>query len=75
MDSSYCDHSLFRITNYDNWKEFYPDTIEELPHNMPTPFGKKAQITVYVNADHAHDTITLRSVTAIILFKTKQLKD
>jgi hypothetical protein len=42
VDSSYCDHSVFKITNYDNWKEFYPDAIEELPHNMPTQFGKKA---------------------------------
>jgi hypothetical protein len=42
----------------DNWKEFYPDAIEELPHNMPAPFGKKAQITMYVDADHAHDTFT-----------------
>jgi hypothetical protein len=69
MDSSYCDHSVFKITNYDNWKEFYPDAFEELPHNTPTPFGtKKAQITVYIDADHAHDTVTPRSVTAIILF-------
>jgi hypothetical protein len=35
---------------------------------MPTPFGKKAQITVYANADQAHDTVTWRSVKAIILF-------
>jgi primosomal protein N' len=68
MDSSYCDHSIFKITNYKNCKKFYPDAIEELPHNMPTPFGKKAQITIYIDADHAHDTVTQRSVTAIILF-------
>jgi hypothetical protein len=41
MDSSYRDHSVFKITNYDNWKEFYPDVIEELPHNIPTLFGKE----------------------------------
>jgi rRNA pseudouridine-1189 N-methylase Emg1 (Nep1/Mra1 family) len=58
VDSSYHDHSVFKITNYDNWKEFYPDAIEELPHNMPTPFRKKARIAVYVDVDHAHDTVT-----------------
>jgi hypothetical protein len=68
VDSSYCDHSIFKIMNYDNWMEFYPDAIEELPHNIPTPFGEKAQITVYVDADHAHDTISQRSMTAILLF-------
>jgi hypothetical protein len=68
VDSSYRAHSIVKITNYDNWKEFYPDAFEELPHHMPTPFGKKARITVYVYADHAHDTVTRRSVTAIILF-------
>jgi hypothetical protein len=36
-----CDHFISKITNYNNWKEFYPDAIEELPHNMPTLFGKK----------------------------------
>jgi hypothetical protein len=31
-------------------------------------FGKETWITIYVNADDAHDTVTQRSVTAIILF-------
>jgi hypothetical protein len=35
---------------------------------MPVPFGKKVRITCYVDADHAHDTVTRRSVTAILLF-------
>jgi hypothetical protein len=39
-----------------------------MPHDMPTPFGRKARITVYVDADHAHDTVTRRSVTAILIF-------
>jgi hypothetical protein len=58
VDSSYRDHSVFKITSYDNWKEFYPDAIEELPYDMPTPFGKKARITMYVDANHAHNTVT-----------------
>ena len=35
---------------------------------MPTPFEKAAQITVYVNANHAHDTVTQCSVSAILIF-------
>jgi hypothetical protein len=68
VDPSYRDHSAFEISSYQNWKQFYPDAHEELPYDMPTPFGKKARITVYVDADHAHDTVTRRSVTAILLF-------
>ena len=35
---------------------------------MPMPKGKKVQITTYVDADHAHDLVTRRSVTGILLF-------
>ena len=58
IDSDYQDTSTFKINEYQNWKEFYPNVEEELPDDMPTPFGKAAQITVYVNANHAHDTVT-----------------
>ena len=37
-------------------KEFYPDAEEELPDDMPTPFGKAAQITISIDTDHAHDS-------------------
>ena len=35
---------------------------------MPTPKGKEVKITVYVNADHAHDLVTMHTVTGILLF-------
>jgi hypothetical protein len=68
IDSTYRDHSAFKINTFDNWTMFYPDASKELPYNMPLPFGKKACIMVYVNADHAHDTVTRCSVTAILMF-------
>ena len=53
-----------------NWTEFYPDAEEELPPpgTVPIAKGPKAKITVYVDADHAHDQVTRRSVTGILLF-------
>ena len=68
IDSGYRDNSSFIVKEHDNWKEFYPDANEQLPDNMPTPFGKTARITAYIDADHAHDTVTRRSVTAILVF-------
>ena len=68
VDSGYRDNSAFKINEYQNWKEFYPDAEEELPDDMPTPFGKATRITVYVDADHAHDTVTRCLVSAILIF-------
>ena len=68
IDPQPLDWSNFHSDHYDTWKEFYPDAEEELPPNMPTAKGAKARITVYVDADHAHDKVTRRSVTGIILF-------
>ena len=50
------------------WTEFYPDATEELPPDMPTPKGKPVLITWYVDADHAHDLVTRRSVTGVLLY-------
>ena len=50
-----------------DWIEFYPDATEDLPYDMPHPAGSKAMLTCYVDADHARDKVTCRSVTGIIL--------
>lgn len=55
------------ITKGQNWIEFYPDAEEDIPYDMLEPMGKEARITVYVDADHARDKVTRRSVTGIIL--------
>jgi Reverse transcriptase (RNA-dependent DNA polymerase) len=55
------------ITRGQNWIEFYPDAEEDIPHDMLTPMGREARLTVYVDADHARDQVTRRSVTGIIL--------
>jgi hypothetical protein len=41
--------------------------MEELPPGMPTPKGKPVEMIAYVDADHAHDQETRRSVTGILL--------
>jgi hypothetical protein len=68
VDTSFPDHSAYKANDFDNWSEFYPDASEELPPNMPTPKGRAARITCFVDADHAHDVVTRRSITGILLF-------
>ena len=55
-------------TTHANWNEFYPYAEEEIPKGLPEPKGKPVKITVYVDADHAHDQVTKKTVTGIILF-------
>ena len=45
----------------------YPDAVEELPPDLLEPLGKEVKVTAYVDADHAHDLVTRRSVTAILI--------
>ena len=66
FDTSYADTSKYVSEKHEGWSEFYPDCEEEIPHDMPTPKGKPVRLTVYVDADHAHDLVTRRSVTGIV---------
>jgi hypothetical protein len=60
LDLGFFDHKEHQSNNFDNWREFFPDAEEE-----------KARITIFVDADHAHDVVTRRLVTGIILFINK----
>ena len=51
-----------------NWDEQYPGAREEFPGDMPNSKGKEVHLTLYVDADHAHDQLTRRSITGILLF-------
>jgi hypothetical protein len=57
--------AMKKFTPYDNWREFYPEASEEPPPRQPDPGIKKAQTTIYVDADHAHDVVTRRLVTCL----------
>ena len=55
------------VKEFRTWEEFYPDACEDIPSDAPDA-TRSAQISVYVDADHAHDVVTRRSVTGIVLF-------
>jgi hypothetical protein len=47
--------------------EFYPDASEEIPNDIPPEKGPRVRMTVYVDADYAHDLVTRRSKTGILV--------
>jgi len=50
------------------WTKMYPNATKEIPYDMPVPKGGTTCIMCYIDTDHAHDKITQRSVTGILLF-------
>jgi hypothetical protein len=67
IDTSNPDHSVYPVEDHSNWMEFYPDAGEEIPKDLPPEKGPWVRITVYVDADHAHDLVTRRSITGILV--------
>jgi hypothetical protein len=47
--------------------ESNPDASEEIPKNLPPEKGPRVTMTVYVDTDHAHDLVTRRSITGILV--------
>ena len=49
----------------------YPDSYEEIDVNLPQPLIDELRITTFVDSDHAHDKVTRRSITGMIIFVGK----
>ena len=61
-----CHEESFKLNA--DWTEFYGDVSEEDPPDMPVPLGKPVHINVFVDADHAGNTVTRRSHSGILIF-------
>ena len=46
----------------------YPDAFEEIDTKLPKPLVPEMDITVLVDSDHAHDKVTRRSITGLLIF-------
>jgi hypothetical protein len=73
IDTSYPDHSVYPVEDHSNWMEFYPDAGEEIPKNLLPVKGPRVRMTIYVDANHAHDLVTRRSITRIIVIPRNML--
>jgi hypothetical protein len=53
----------------------YPDTGEENLKDIPPEKGPKFRMAVYVDADHAHDLVTRRSIAGFLFMLQIRLSD
>jgi hypothetical protein len=67
LTPSYPDHSMYPIEDHSNYMEFYPDAGEDIPIDLPPKKRPRVRMTVCVDADHAHDLVTRRSITGILV--------
>ena len=49
-------------------EKFYPEASEEIDRRLPKPLVPEMSTTVFVDSDHAHDKVTRRSITGMIIF-------
>jgi hypothetical protein len=54
---------VYLVEEHSNRIEFYPDSGEEIPKDLPPEKWPKVRIIPYVDTDHAHDLVTRRSIT------------
>jgi hypothetical protein len=49
------------------FKEAYPDAAEEIDSKVPEALIDELEITAFVDSDHAHDKLTRRSITGLLI--------
>ncbi len=58
-----------------DWKEFYGDVKEALPHDAPELLGKDVDPRLMVESDHAGDKLTRWSRTGFLIFVNNAIVD
>ena len=68
-DANIPDYSTLLGCQEPDWMEMYPGACEEIDSERdPQPRGAEVVVSAYVDADHARDEVTRRSVTGILIF-------
>jgi hypothetical protein len=75
IDTSYPDHYVYPVEGHSNWMEFYPDASEEIPKDLPPEKRPRVRMTVYVDADYAHDLVTRIHITGILIMIITRILD
>ena len=51
-----------------DWTDFYRDSFEPIPEQIPEPLGESVEIHCFVDAPHASDKRSRKSHTGILIF-------
>jgi hypothetical protein len=62
------DDELKKNSLHPDFLEDYPDASEDIDPSLPAPHGSELTTSVFFDADHAHDHVTRRSISGIIVF-------
>jgi hypothetical protein len=62
------DEDLRKDSFHPDFLEDYPDAKEDVDMEFPQPYGRELNSTVFFDADHAHDTVTRRSISGLLVF-------
>jgi hypothetical protein len=65
---SLIDHGSLHSPTALDFSAIYPDAAKEIDSLLPTAKGIKLEITVVIDADHAHDRKFCHSILGIIVF-------
>ena len=55
------------------FKEQYPYAVEEIDAKIPPPLIGEMDITAFVDSDHAHDYVSRRSITGLLVLVGRTL--
>ena len=67
FDPRHLDIDECAFSSYE-WYDFYRDTKEQVPNDIPPPCGHAVSSHCFVDADQASNTVTWRSQTGILIF-------
>jgi hypothetical protein len=59
---------MYPVEDHSSWMEYSLDagSGEGIPKDLPPEKGPRVRMTVYVDADHAHNLLTRRSIKGIL---------
>ena len=61
------DEELRKTSFHSDFLEDYPDAREDLPTDLPKAYGRELEASDFFDADHAHDHVTRRSISGLIV--------
>jgi hypothetical protein len=62
------DHGSLHSGGEPDFQTIYPYAAEDIDPKLPVALGAELAVTVIVDADHAHDLATRRSISGLIVF-------